>query len=171
MNDLYEWKSAEDSFTVRLPIQIVEKLDHLCDLHVENETGGILVGQYSPDSRIATISEAYPPPNDSSFGNWWFVRGTIGLAVELIRLWKSKNRQYYVGEWHYHPSQDITLSGADIKQMFSIACSKAYKCSNPMLLIIGANVPDSKRPISITIFSPAYDLISLTTSSYDTKMI
>jgi len=155
MLEAHKWESPDRLLTVYLPIRVLKKICRLCTHHLNTETGGILVGQYSADGRIAKILNAYPPPNDSVFGKWWFVRGTIGLAVKLIQLWESKNRQYYIGEWHYHPSCDVSPSDTDIQQMIAIANSNNYKCDKPILLIIGPKGTSFPPAVSITVFPNA----------------
>jgi len=152
MRESREWRSSDNAFAVTLPVHVLQELDRLCKEQLEAETGGILVGQYSRDRKTAEVFKAYPPPNDSERGRHWFVRGTLGLAATLARLWKAKSQQYYVGEWHYHPSRDVSPSGKDNDQMRSIAKLNEYQCKDPILIIVGISTPDSSRPISVTVY-------------------
>ena len=150
---LFKWASSDNSFVVQLPLRTLQDLDRYFARHNETETGGILVGHYSSDSGTANVTKVYPPPRDSVFGRWWFVRGKLGLTAILMRLWNSKNRHYYIGEWHYHPSNNVSPSEIDKEQMISIARSSDYQCKIPILLIIGNKGTVCASPISITVFS------------------
>ena len=101
-----------------------------------NETGGILLGQYS-DSTTAKISQVIGPTSDSRSGRYWFVRGIKGLSKLLSQAWK--NNEYYLGEWHYHPNGTTSPSSQDLTQMNNIAKSIKYKCPEPIMIIIAGN--------------------------------
>lgn len=102
------------------------------------ETGGILVGHYSAACDVAFVLEATKAPKDSTGGRDWFQRGSKGLGTLLRRRWRGYPRTYYLGEWHYHPVPEIKPSGRDIDQMTEIAGSSAYRCADPLLVIVGA---------------------------------
>src|SRR5258705_11873651 len=119
------------------------QLDEICELSGENETGGILIGKYSEDRSTAIVSLVTSPPSDSSSGHTWFVRGYVGLRELLGRVWRGRERRYYVGEWHYHPATLVEPSRDDIIQMIAIAKSVQYHCREPILLLLGR--PDSLR--------------------------
>lgn len=162
----HEWRSSDGLFVVKVSLRVLQDLHEQCRSHNETETGGILVGQYSDDRKCAEVLKAYPPPSDSARGRWWFIRGTLGLAATLARLWNSKSKQYYVGEWHYHPSSNVRPSKIDTDQMRSIAQLDNYHCKDPILIIIGAEGTSGVRPISITIYPDGSDSISLISSRY-----
>lgn len=64
-----------------------------CLATAPRETGGILVGFYDSDLRVAEVVRATPAPADSRHGRTWFVRGVRGLQSLINRVWK-QNRQY-----------------------------------------------------------------------------
>jgi integrative and conjugative element protein (TIGR02256 family) len=101
------------------------------------ETGGIMVGAYSGDQRTAIVSEITGPTKDSKSGHTWFNRGVKGLKELLVRHWEIK--QYYLGEWHFHPRASPAPSHQDRKQMKAIATSNQYHCPEPIMLIIGGS--------------------------------
>ncbi|WP_352875329.1 Mov34/MPN/PAD-1 family protein [Mesorhizobium sp. M0959] len=111
------------------------------------ETGGILIGHIDSDGR-AVIREATGKPRSSIFGWYTFVRKTSGLAALLKKQWREN--QYYLGEWHSHPSAPPTPSGQDRSTMRAIAGDNGYCCPEPILLIVGGR--DDSREISITVF-------------------
>ena len=114
------------------------------------ETGGILLGLYSADLKRAEISRAIGPTSDSSSGQTWFVRGIKGLNRLLRRLWIVR-KDYYLGEWHYHPNASPTPSNVDISQLEMIARSKKYSCPEPILVIVGGD-PRGHWTMSVTVF-------------------
>ena len=108
----------------------------LCRESKDKETGGILVGYYSANQRFAIVTAVSKPPSDSRQGRFWFIRGRAGLQKWIDSLWRHK-RHYYLGEWHFHPSQQPNPSPTDIRQMKEISESPPYICPEPILLIIG----------------------------------
>jgi len=116
------------------------------------ETGGIIVGNYSTDLHIAVVTEISGPPCDSIFKVNHFIRGTNNLYKWLKKLWQKKNKEFYIGEWHSHPSGVAHPSNSDIEQMNFIASSKDYHCSQPLLIIIGGKIT-SQPEIEVFVFS------------------
>jgi hypothetical protein len=93
----------------------------------------------------ALVTSFSGPPSDSKAGATWFERGVNGLGVWLKSLW-SKQADYYLGEWHFHPGGPPSMSPRDIMEMSSISKSRIYKCPEPVLLIIAGTVPDKWQP-------------------------
>ncbi|MBX0291693.1 Mov34/MPN/PAD-1 family protein [Hymenobacter sp. HSC-4F20] len=110
-------------------------------MHHPLETGGILLGYYDSDYRVATIVVATPPPSDSEHGRYRFIRGTKGIK-QLLTSAKNQNPPlYYVGEWHTHPNSAAQPSSTDIKQMRYFALRRLYGSGSPLLLVIGGTPP------------------------------
>lgn len=101
------------------------------------ETGGILIGRYDSNLRMATISIATPAPVDSKHGRISFVRGTEGISKALADAKKQDPLLHYVGEWHSHPASSSHPSAADSKQMQEFALKRLYGARTPLLLIVG----------------------------------
>lgn len=120
-------------------------MDRACRDARELETGGILIGHYSADLSIAIVQEATLPPSDSRRGRSWFSRGVADLRETLRRRWQSADRTYYLGEWHYHPISQIVPSVEDFTQMANIARAEEYKCSEPLLVIVGGELSERER--------------------------
>ena len=131
------WTAASGRFEVRVVENAWKRLEALADSADPNETGGILVGHYAEAYRVAVVTEVSSAPSDSASGHSWFQRGRRGLAAWLGKLWSRKDRQYYLGEWHYHPSHFVEPSSADIAEIESIARRPEYACPEPILLIVG----------------------------------
>lgn len=134
---LERW-STDGRFGIRVEASALSDMLRCCRQHRLNETGGVLVGKYSPDHRLAVVTAVSRPTSDTKAGGYWLVRGIAGLASWLEELW-SKGGGYYLGEWHYHPLSSPTPSGQDRKQLAQIARSPRYHCETPLLMIIGGD--------------------------------
>jgi len=143
----WEGRTADGVFAVQLEEQVLKTLDRLCGEAGRKETGGILIGRYSSDRSMATVLEATPPPSDSRRGRFWFVRGVNGLREMLAGRWQAEERTYYVGEWHFHPVDQVSPSGDDFRQMLDIGRAQAYDCKHPLLVIVGASRGQGFRPL------------------------
>lgn len=138
-DDLW-FRSADRAFEVRLGRGALGQMLDLCRRAKRLETGGVLIGRYSSDHRVAHVDVATGPGSDSQAGGTWLVRGVRGLQKILDTFWSQK-RGYYVGEWHFHPGAAPSPSRRDVSQMRSIASSDQYHCPEPLLVIIGGD-PD-----------------------------
>jgi integrative and conjugative element protein (TIGR02256 family) len=130
-------RSPDGRFGISIPASVLERLLLLCGEALPKETGGILIGRYNDSLDVALVSRATPAPPDSVSGPTWFSRGTRGLSSLLKGLWKE--RQYYLGEWHFHPQADPTPSPTDEGQLCDISADRNYHCATPLLLIMGGN--------------------------------
>jgi len=112
-----------------------------CSMSWPNETGGILVGYYNQRRDTAVLTQLPPTPSDSLSSRARFVRGLRGLQQLLARLWHQspERREYYLGEWHYHPGQAPVPSPRDEAQMRAIAEDRKYRCPEPVLVIVGGS--------------------------------
>lgn len=137
-------------YTVSFSESTIEAMLNWCKEANGMETGGILLGRYSADLKCAEISRAIGPTSDSSSGQTWFVRGIRKLNRLLCRLWTLR-KDYYLGEWHYHPNASPTPSNLDISQLETIARCRKYKCPEPILVIVGGD-PQGHWTMSVTIF-------------------
>jgi integrative and conjugative element protein (TIGR02256 family) len=57
------------------------------------------------------------------------------LKKILKARWEKK--QYYLGEWHFHPNASPNPSGQDKRQLMEIANNASYNCPEPIMIIIG----------------------------------
>ncbi len=130
------WMTREQRFGLIVSASAWSNMVKLCHRSPDRETGGVLVGQYTADQRVAKAIEATAPPVDSVQASTQFVRGVHGLAEKLARHWVEDPKLHYLGEWHYHPAGDPSPSGIDLLQMRSIASDPRYACSEPVLLIL-----------------------------------
>lgn len=135
------WTGRTSDGTYGLVIEepALRELDRMCSAAGNIETGGVLIGRYSADLAVAIVQEATPPPADSRQGPSWFNRGVTGLREMLRRRWRSKERTYYLGEWHFHPASRVVPSTDDFTQMVQISHADEYRCREPLLVIFGAS--------------------------------
>lgn len=133
-----ELRSPDRRFGLLLPESIVGDLLGYCTKADGLETGGILLGRYTPGLDCAEVSMVTGAPIDSHAGRTWFHRGTAGLQRLIGRLWRDR-QEYYLGEWHYHPGAAPTPSGTDVTQMRMIATDPARACPEPILVIVGGD--------------------------------
>lgn len=132
------FRSADKRFGVQLDAGQVQRLLDWCADAGAIETGGILVGRYTARHDCALVTDVLSAPHDSRRGPTWFQRGIVGLQAVLDRVW-GQRRDFYVGEWHFHPFASPTPSPTDHTQMAAIAASASWKCPEPVLLIVGGN--------------------------------
>jgi integrative and conjugative element protein (TIGR02256 family) len=143
------WTSTDGRFGAAIASAVCDAVEeHIRSAH-PNETGGVLVGWYDDALSVAIIAEASGPPPDSSAGRTWFRRGTKHLAPWMKSLWSKPTRQYYLGEWHYHPAPHVEPSRDDVEQMEEIAASPKYGCPEPLMLIFGKS---KRAPRTVRVF-------------------
>lgn len=118
-----------------------------------SEVGGVLVGRYSRDLRLATVSEVLLLNNQKKNDKGhYFVRDGSYLSKLLEKLWGRTNGvEYYLGEWHSHPLSSPMLSSIDNQTMLSIAHDPEEECYAPILLIVGGQC-NTKEGIKIFVF-------------------
>lgn len=132
------FRTQDQRFGLLLPKEQVSEILAFCRKAGRSETGGLLIGRYSEQRDFANVSVVTGPTPDSKAGRTWFQRGVAGLQDLLIQRWLKQN-EYYLGEWHSHPLATPAPSGTDGIQMRGIAHSPAYRCPEPVLLIVGGD--------------------------------
>ena len=148
-------RSLDGRFGVRLGPRQFETLMGLCRKSGSMETGGLLVGRYNETRDTADVTRVWGPPSDSVRRRTNFWRGTSGLQEKLDSLWTSQ--EYYLGEWHYHPTGAGHPSKTDMRQMARISRSSTYNCPEPILIVVGGTdlrvvghvFPRCERPVRL----------------------
>ncbi|MBS1520689.1 MAG: Mov34/MPN/PAD-1 family protein [Bacteroidetes bacterium] len=111
-------------------------------VHYPNETGGVLIGKYDENLRLATIYLATESPKDSEYGATAFKRGVNDIVNNITLAQKKLSTElHYVGEWHSHPNNSPAASPTDLKQMQIFAKTNQLGISVPLLLIVGGKPP------------------------------
>jgi len=106
-----------------------------------NETGGVLLGSFDLERRIAYVVETIPSPPDSIERPMAYIRGCQGLleAVHAVEK-KSGGMLQYVGEWHSHPDgYGVQPSGDDRAEFEWLAGYMQADGLVPLMLIAGEN--------------------------------
>lgn len=129
-------------YRVIIPKDIYDDMKSYCNKSYPNETGGVLVGNYSSDQSTANVVKITPPPPNSRGTRYGFKRTNTGVKVFLDSLWEQG--LYYIGEWHYHPSAHAVPSSTDIEQMITLAKDGRLKCPEPILVIIGGDLKNAE---------------------------
>lgn len=115
---------------------LIDKLILLSNHHRPNEFGGFLVGYYSEDLKILSITDTILPIKYNST-RYLFVRETKGIKNQLQNFYREKISKYYVGEWHSHPDNLPIPSTTDLLAIKSIVNHPNVAINNPVFLIIG----------------------------------
>lgn len=143
--------SSDSKFGLEISVSLLQVMAAHCKKAWPNEIGGVLIGRYNSARSLAQVTQAEPPTADSRGGRTWFHRGSQGLRQLLTSLWDrpEEQREYYLGEWHYHPDGAPSPSPKDRTQMQILAEDPDCHCPEPLLLIIGGS---PKRGWSLGVF-------------------
>ncbi len=145
------FRAADNQYQLDLSANLVLKMHDIAKKTCGLETGGLIIGFYDEAANQAIPTFITKPPADSRSTNAHFERGVVGVNDRLRGLWGAAQRQYYLGEWHFHPSRPPIASQQDIRQMQAISKSAKYRCPAPLLVILGGK-PASKWHVSAYIF-------------------
>ena len=130
-----EFQSLNKSYGIRISFENILYIEKLCAMSLPNETGGILIGQYSSDCKWAEITNITKPPVGSIQRRGSFTRSGKTLLPLLDSFWKKD--QYYIGEWHFHPYSSPFPSATDLQTMHSLSEEEYLHCPEPILIIVG----------------------------------
>jgi integrative and conjugative element protein (TIGR02256 family) len=110
--------------------------------HHPYETGGVLIGKYDENLRLATVYLATGPTIDSEHKPTTFKRGIEGIKDQITFAQQNISpKLHYIGEWHSHPNNKPYPSYTDLKQMQIFAKNRQFGIKSPLLLIVGGNPP------------------------------
>lgn len=115
--------------------ELILKIEGLAVKYYPKEFGGFLIGYYSDDLKTLVLTDILSPKEFKSY-RVLFERSTKGIKEKLFKLFKLKEKRYYVGEWHSHPDASSRYSATDLDAMRSIAESETVRIKNPILLIV-----------------------------------
>lgn len=118
----------------------------------EDETGGLLFGEFDEVLGIVWISNVSGPPGDSVFSPEGFVCGTEGTQ-ELCDGYRRRTNDIvrYIGTWHSHPVGDAVPSDTDYAGVGSIFKSTRRDGSHQLMIIVG-NSSTSQQEIGAYLF-------------------
>jgi integrative and conjugative element protein (TIGR02256 family) len=153
--------TADRHLGVILDDEVRSRLVEHCIKAGRKETGGILIGRYSDLHDQAIVTEVTGPPKDSIRRRFSFVRGLIGVQRRLDRAWRQ--RDFYLGEWHFHPFMAADPSDRDRTQIIDFSKDPAYACPEPILVVVGGD-PEHEPEFQIAVVL-GDDVIFLTPSA------
>ena len=105
---------------------------------VEDETGGLLFGEFDEALGIAWVSNVSGPPANSVFSAEQFVCGTAGIH-ELCDGYKDRTKGVvgYLGTWHSHPVSPALPSERDYAGIGRILAMAPGEGSHQLMVIVG----------------------------------
>jgi integrative and conjugative element protein (TIGR02256 family) len=109
--------------------------------HHPYETGGILIGKYDENLKLAAVYTATKANNSSIHRFMSFERSPRGIGEEIKRAQeKISSDLHYIGEWHTHPDNRAIPSCSDLQQMQVFAKNRQLGIKSPLLLIVGGSL-------------------------------
>jgi len=109
------------------------------DKRLPNETGGVLIGSFDMQRKIAYIVDMLPSPPDSKEWPTVYIRGCQGLTQRMKEIEEATlGRLEYVGEWHSHPGNSCSPSGDD-KKAFALLTDMRRADGVPAIMIIAGD--------------------------------
>lgn len=104
----------------------------------EDETGGLMFGQFDELLGVAWISNVSGPPQDSEFSPEMFLCGTDGTDV-LCKAYdkRSLGTTRYIGTWHSHPVSAATPSETDYLGIGAIFAMNPGDGAHQLMMIVG----------------------------------
>lgn len=123
---------------LRVTEKAAAEMSRLRQQYAPDETGGVVLGQINHNRRIAYVTQALPPPRDSTHAPMKFVRGTEGVQASLERTEQRTGGMIgYVAEWHSHPRGPRQLGGKDFQM--ARQTRRRYRGSTfPAVVIVSA---------------------------------
>lgn len=156
-----QWQSDCGRYTVHLDEKLLTKISDIACENLPNEVGSSLSGYYTEDGFDAFVVDTAPVPPDSRGSRTTFERGIEGLKGFFSSMTRNRGTsQYYVGEWHCHPTGGARPSSTDIKSGMDIAYDKGAPCEEIISVILG-NVGSSTPDLSVSVYSASNGAITL----------
>lgn len=104
----------------------------------EDETGGLLFGQFDETLEIAWITNVSGPPANSKFSPEYFICSPEGTQ-ELCHQYKERSNGavQYIGTWHSHPVSAANPSETDYGGIAGIFASSLSGGALQIMMIVG----------------------------------
>lgn len=158
MSDLIFW-SEDRRFGLHLNKSYLQKILRECSEANHEETGGILLGYYTPHHDCAVVTQVTGPPDDSIQRARLFRRGVRGLQALINKVW-TRQQCFYLGDWHFHPGAPAEASSDDVIQMKVFSRDEDLKCPEPVLLILGGD-PEGRWLTRASVYPRGADVVHL----------
>lgn len=136
--DVYPTVRLEsNSWTVVIDEYLLSKISELRQSRLPNETGGVLIGSFDMEFRIAYLVDTIPSPEDSEEWPTLYIRGCKGLRKKTEEISEQTNHiLHYVGEWHSHPDGCRTRPSEDDLKVFAWLTERMHDDGFPALMLI-----------------------------------
>jgi JAB domain-containing protein similar to deubiquitination enzymes len=122
---------------IRLAHDQVQKLKPALERAGTKEIGGQLFGEQLAPSDFR-ITELTIQARRGSFAR--FIVDLLQAARDAIRFFDRTEHRYtrfnYIGEWHSHPSFEISPSATDAQTMIQLVTDTAFRGSFAILIIV-----------------------------------
>jgi Prokaryotic E2 family A len=130
------WVIVDDEKSGSLGVRLSARVDAAIRVEIAGrpgvETGGVLVGRFSPATNVFQVVDVLPAPPDSTFAAEKFVLGTEGLCAAIEHVVRSSHGAVYVvGTWHNHLG-DFGPSLLDVQTALGLALKQFF----PVLMLI-----------------------------------
>ena len=151
-----KYRNYEIGLSVEIDNALIDRIRETGLAHYPNEFGGLLVGEYSEDKQTVSITDTILPLNYKS-SRISFDRGIDGLKDKLLDFYSANPSRIYVGEWHTHPNAAPIPSWTDMLAVRQIVASKSVNISNPIMLILGLTLTETKLAFYVYLNNKLYE--------------
>lgn len=132
-----EWTVGE--WTLWTDRRVLDTLAGLRAERLPNETGGVLIGTFDLERRIAYVVDVVPSPPDSVEWPTSYIRGRYGLRQRVQEIETLTGGMLtYAGEWHAHPAGHGPWPSDDDCRAFAWQAElRAANGLPPLMVIVG----------------------------------
>lgn len=125
---------------IEIEDSVIILLKHFVQRNGNPESGGILLGKYSPSERKYLITEATKPNVFDKSGLSFFIRKAKPAQRIIDTRWRtSAGTINYLGEWHTHDCNNPTPSSTDLALIRSIIFDQSNVWPEVIMIIVGHN--------------------------------
>lgn len=125
---------------IKIPNEIISKIEIALKKANQNEIGGILMGQHIDENEFRVVDITIQKQHGTIAS---FTRIIDEIIRPLKTFFKRNSYKYktfnYLGEWHSHPSHKANPSLKDIQSMFEILSDKNVGANFAILIIVKLN--------------------------------
>jgi len=127
-------------WTLRTDRGLLEKIGRAREERLPNETGGVLLGAFDVQRRVAYVVDTLPSPPDSTEWPTLYIRGRQGLQDEVVRVRRATGEMLeYVGEWHAHPRGHGVTPSADDRTVLAWLVETMGREGLPAVMLIAGD--------------------------------
>ncbi len=129
MIDLRYW------FSPKVLPTVFEDADQYAERSVPLETGGMLMGYWTPQGPVVIMATVSGPK--AVHNRTTFVSDGNHDEAEAARIYEESGRIHtYLGDWHSHPGGSGQLSKLDKDCMATISEHQPSRCPRPLSVIV-----------------------------------